>query len=37
MKKHIIWSNQNINVEDWQDFLDECYPDVTDEFDKYNL
>ena len=37
MKKHIIWSNLNINVEDWADFLAEEYPDVTDEYEQYRL
>ena len=37
MSKHIIWSNLNINLEDWKDFLEEEYPDVTDEYDQYNL
>ena len=37
MSKHIIWSNLNINLEDWKDFLEEEYPNVTDEYDQYNL
>ena len=37
MSKHIIWSNLNINLKDWKDFLEEEYPDVTDEYDQYNL
>lgn len=37
MKKPIIWSNLNLNLEDWKDFLEEEHPDVTDEYEKYNL
>lgn len=37
MKKHIIWSNLNLNLEDWKDFLEEEHPDVTDEYEQYNL
>lgn len=37
MKKHVIWSNLNLNLEDWKDFLEEEHPDVTDEYEQYNL
>ena len=37
MKEHIIWSNVNLNVEDWKDFLEEEYPDVTDENEKFRI
>ena len=37
MKKHIIWSNLDLNLEDWKDFLEEEYPDVTDEYKQFNL
>lgn len=33
--KHIIWSN-DINIEDWRDFLDEEYSDA-DEFEKLDI
>lgn len=36
MKKHIIW-NSEINLDDWQDFLEEEHPDVEDEDEKYRL
>ena len=36
MKKHIIWSSE-INLKDWQDFLEEVYPDITAESEQYNL
>lgn len=36
MKKYTIWTS-DIDVEDWSDFLEECYPDVTDEYDQYIL
>lgn len=35
-KKHLIWSNE-INIEDWQDFLMEEHPDVADEYEQYRL
>lgn len=37
MKKHIIWSNLNLNLEDWKDFLEEEHPDVTDKYEQYDL
>lgn len=37
MSRHIIWSNLNISLEDWKDFLEEEYPDVTDEYKQYSL
>ena len=36
MKKHTIWDS-NINLADWQDFLEEEHPDVTDEHEQYEL
>ena len=35
--EHIIWSNVRINLEDWADFLQEEYPDVTDPDKQYEL
>lgn len=36
--KTIIWSNYNLNLdEDWEDFLNEVYPEITDEYEKYNI
>ena len=39
MKKHIIWQNYNIDLEeeDYKDFLKEYYPDVTSEEEKYYI
>ena len=37
MRKHIIWSNRNLNINDWKDFLEEEHPEVTDEYEQYNL
>ena len=37
MKRHIIWSNRNLDLADWKDFLEEEYPEVTDEYEQYNL
>ena len=34
---HTIWQNTGINIEDWTDFLEEEYPDVTDEYEQYRL
>lgn len=33
----IIWSNADLNVKDWEDFLQEEHPEVTDEAEKYRL
>lgn len=35
--KHIIWSNMDINPEDYADFLREEYPEVTDPCKRYAL
>lgn len=37
MKKNIVWQNYNYNIDDWKEFLDEEYPDVVDEYDKYMI
>ena len=40
MKKeneHIIWQNYNIDPSDYQEFLQEEYPDVTDTTEQYHL
>ena len=37
MKKHIIWSNRDLNIEDWKDFLEEEHPEVDDEYEQYEL
>ena len=37
MKRHIIWSNRNLDLADWKDFIEEEYPDVTDEDKQYEL
>ena len=29
--KSVIWSNYNLNLEDWEDFLNEAYPEVSEE------
>ncbi len=36
MIKHVIW-NSWIDLEDWQDYLTECFPDITDECEQYSL
>jgi hypothetical protein len=36
MKKHIIWSNNDLNYEDWKDDLEDYYPDATDD-ERYEL
>ncbi len=36
MKKHIIWTSE-INLEDWQEILNEEYPDITDINAKYSI
>ena len=35
--KHIIWSNMNLDLDDWKDFLEEEYPEITDEHEQYHL
>ena len=29
--RHIIWSNRDLNYDDWKDYLEEEYPDLTEE------
>lgn len=36
MKKHIIWTNQ-VDVNDYEGYLQEYYPEVKDETEKYEL
>ena len=33
----IIWSNADLKLKDWEDFLQEEHPEVTDEAEKYRL
>ena len=35
--KSVIWSNYNHNLEDWEDYLENAYPEVTDEYEKYHI
>ena len=35
--EHIIWSNFDVNVADYADFLQEEYPEVTDPDEQYEL
>ena len=37
MKKHVIWSNINLDINNWKDFLEEEYPEVEDECEQYGL
>lgn len=37
MKKHIIWSNRNLDLDYWMDFLEDEYPEITDEHEQYHL
>ena len=34
---HTIWSNDNIDIKDWEDFLEEEYPEVTDDYEKFRI
>jgi len=36
-KERIIWSNENLDIKDWQYFLEEEYPEVENEWEKYSL
>ena len=35
--KHVIWQDVDIDVEDYRDYLEEKYPDVTDEYNQFVL
>ena len=35
--KHVIWQDIDIDVKDFEDFLEEEYPDVTDEYEQLRL
>ena len=37
MKKHIVWQNYDVDINDWKDFLEEEYPNVTEEYKQYDL
>lgn len=37
MKKNIIWQNYNIDLKDYEDFLEEYYSDITNEEEKYRI
>lgn len=37
MTKHVIWQNYDVDPDDYQDFLEEYYPEVTDEYEKQRL
>lgn len=35
-RRHVIWSNYDLDLDDWQDFFDEEYPDST-ENERYEM
>ena len=35
--KYVIWQNYNLNLEDYEDYLQEEYPDLEDEDEKYQV
>ena len=35
-KLHTIWSNYDLNLDDWQEFFDESYPESTED-ERYNM
>ena len=37
MKKHIIWSNRDLKLEDWEDCLKDWEPEITDEDEQWML
>jgi len=37
MKKHIIWSNRDLKLEDWEDCLKDWEPEVTNENEQWML
>lgn len=36
-KEFIVWQNYDINLSDYQEFLQEAYPEVTDTYEQYHL
>lgn len=36
-KEFIVWQNYDINLSDYQEFLQEEYPEVTDTYEQYHL
>ena len=36
-KKYTIWQDIDIDLNDWKDFLEDEYPEVTDEYEQYSL
>lgn len=37
MKKHLIWSNYDINLDDWRDYLEECGHSDKSEEKQYDI
>ena len=37
MEKHIMWSDRNLDIDGWIDFLEDEYPEITDEYELYHL
>ena len=37
MTQRVIWQNEIINIKDWKDLLKECYPEITDPDEQYQL
>ena len=37
MKKHVIWSNGDLKLEDWEDCLKDWEPEITDESEQWEL
>ena len=37
MKKHTIWQNYNLNIDDWKDFLEKECQETTNEHEQYGL
>lgn len=35
--ERIIWQNIDIDIKDYEEFLQEVYPDITDDYDKLSL
>ena len=36
-ERHVIWSDIDLDIDNFEDFLEEEHPDVTDEYEKYAL
>ena len=36
-KKHVIWQDLEVDIKDFEEILEQDYPDVTDEYEKQRI